>query len=248
MGVTVELTVLIFAAAALYSSVGHAGASGYLAAMAIVGLAPEAMRPTALTLNILVSVITTLRFVQRGHFQWRAFYPFALTSVPAAFVGGVLHLPSPVYKTVVGVILLVSAAQLVRSAHRAAAAESRADSGAVPIVPALGIGAVIGLLSGLTGTGGGIFLSPVLLFMGWAETRRTSGLAAAFILVNSIAGLAGSTFSIAAFPAAMPIWLLAAALGGVLGTELGSRLLPISVVRYLLACVLVIAGLKLILT
>jgi uncharacterized membrane protein YfcA len=244
---TVALTALIFAAAVLYSSVGHAGASGYLAAMAITGLAPEAMRPTALALNILVAVITTLRFTRAGHFKWRAFYPFALTSVPSAFLGGTLHLPSTIYKPVVGAILLLSAVHLIRSAHRASGTGA-ADLVAVPILPALGVGAGIGLLSGLTGTGGGIFLSPVLLVMGWAETRRTSGLAAAFILVNSIAGLAGSTFSVAAFPVAMPVWLIVAGIGAVIGTELGSKVLPIAMLRYILAAVLVIAGLKLIFT
>ncbi len=245
---TLELTLLIFGAAVLYSSVGHAGASGYLAAMAIVGLAPAAMRPTALALNILVSVITTWRFVRAGQFEWRAFYPFALASVPFAFLGGTLHLPSNVYKPVVGVILLIAAAQLVRSAYKAADADAGAEAASVPVLPALGFGAGIGLLSGLTGTGGGIFLSPVLLFMGWAETRRTSGLAAAFILVNSIAGLAGSAFSVADFPASMPIWLATAAAGAMIGTQLGSRLLPVSALRYLLAAVLVIAGLKLMFT
>jgi uncharacterized membrane protein YfcA len=248
MAETIELTVLIFAAAVLYSSVGHAGASGYLAAMAIVGLNPEAMRPTALALNILVSIITTLRFVRAGHFKWHTFYPFALTSIPFAFLGGALHLPSWMYKPIVGVILLLAAVQLVRSAYRAAGADAQTEARTVPVVPALGSGAGIGLLSGLTGTGGGIFLSPVLLFMGWAETRRTSGLAAAFILVNSIAGLAGSTFSIAAFPAAMPIWLATAGVGAIVGTRFGSKLLPIPTLRYLLAAVLVIAGLKLIFT
>ncbi|MBM3535019.1 MAG: sulfite exporter TauE/SafE family protein [Alphaproteobacteria bacterium] len=248
MSDTLELTLLFFAAAVLYSSVGHAGASGYLAAMAIVGIAPAAMRPTALALNILVSVITTWRFFRAGHFEWRAFWPFALASVPAAFVGGALHLPTDLYKRVVGAILLLAAAQLARSAYKAAVADSRADPAAVPIAPALGFGAGIGFLSGLTGTGGGIFLSPVLLFMGWAETRRTSGLAAAFILVNSVAGLAGSAFSLSDFPNALPTWLATAAVGALIGTQLGSKVLPISALRYLLAAVLVIAGLKLLLT
>ncbi len=245
---TIELTILIFAAAVLYSSVGHAGASGYLAAMAVMGMAPEAMRPTALALNILVSVITTLRFVRAGHFRWRAFYPFAVASIPFAFLGGSLNLPTSVYKPVIGAILLVSAAQMVRSAQRVLTHDAESGAIAVPLLPALAVGAGIGLLSGLTGTGGGIFLSPVLLFMGWAETRRTSGLSAAFILVNSIAGLAGTTFSFAAFPAATPIWLLTAAVGATIGAHLGSRVLKGPALRYLLAAVLTIAGLKLIFT
>ena len=170
-----ELAAFVFLAAALYSSVGHAGASGYLAAMAIVGLAPETMRPTALALNILVATIATARYARAGQFDWRTLWPFALASVPAAFLGGVLHLPTTLYRPLVGVILLLAALELVRSARRSAAREADAPRSDVPVVPALLIGAGIGLLSGLTGTGGGIFLSPVLLFLGWAQTRKTSG-------------------------------------------------------------------------
>jgi uncharacterized membrane protein YfcA len=242
-----ELAALIFLAAALYSSVGHAGASGYLAAMAIVGLAPETMRPTALALNILVATIATARYARAGQFDWRTFWPFALASVPAAFFGGMLHLPTTLYRSLVGVILLLSALELVRSARRSAAQEVNAPRSEVPIVPALLIGAAIGLLSGLTGTGGGIFLSPVLLFLGWAQTRKTSGVSAAFILLNSVAALAGTTFALSALPPAIPLWLLAATVGALLGTQLGTRLLPVPALRYALSMVLVIAGAKLIL-
>lgn len=242
-----ELAALIFLAAALYSSVGHAGASGYLAAMAIVGLASETMRPTALCLNILVATIATARYARAGQFDWRTFSPFALASVPAAFLGGMLHLPTTVYRPLVGVILLLSVLELVRSARRSAVREMNALRSEVPIVPALLIGAAIGLLSGLTGTGGGIFLSPVLLFLAWAQTRKTSGVSAAFILLNSIAALAGTTFAVSALPPAVPLWLLAAIIGALLGTQLGTRHLPIPVLRYALSLVLLIAGSKLIL-
>ena len=244
-GETLSLTALIFLAAVLYSSVGHAGASGYLAAMAFIGLAPEVMRPTALALNILVASIATVRYARAGHFQWRAFYPFVVTSVPFAFLGGALQLPSHVYKTVVGVILLIAAVELIRSAQKAFEPEGHRHA---PMIPALLTGAAIGLLSGLTGTGGGIFLSPVMLFAGWAETRRTSGVSAPFILCNSVAGLAGVTTSWTALPDALPVWLVAAALGGLLGTHLGCRVLPVPALRYALATILVIAGAKLILT
>jgi uncharacterized protein len=242
-----ELAALIFLAAALYSSVGHAGASGYLAAMAVVGLAPETMRPTALCLNILVATIATARYARAGLFDRRTLWPFALASVPAAFLGGTLHLPTTLYRPLVGVILLLSALELVRSARRSAAREADASQPDVPVVPALGIGAGIGLLSGLTGTGGGIFLSPVLLFLGWARTRKTSGVSAAFILLNSVAALAGTTFAVSELPPAISVWLLAATVGALLGTQLGTRLLPIPALRYALSLVLVIAGAKLIL-
>src|SRR5438093_5716154 len=243
------LAVLILLAAALYSSVGHAGASGYLAAMALVGMAPDGMRITALVLNVLVATMGTVSYMRAGHFDWRTFYPFVILSIPAAFVGGVIHLPPTIYKPAVGVILLIAAAELGRSAHKVAVAEAgEGRTSGVPLAPGVMVGEVIGLLSGLTGTGGGIFLSPVLLFTGWARTRLTSGVSAVFILVNSIAGLAGTSISFAALPAGLPVWLGAAFTGGMIGTQLGSRWLPVSVLRYLLAAVLVIAGLKLFLT
>lgn len=242
------LAALILLAATLYSSVGHAGASGYLAAMALVGMAPEGMRVTALALNVLVAIIGVVTYRRAGHFDWRTFYPFAFLSVPAAFIGGALHLPPAIYNPAVGVILLVAAAELTRSAHKVAVTEQGEGRAApVPLIPGLIAGGAIGLLSGLTGTGGGIFLSPLLLFTGWARTRRTSGVSAAFILVNSIAGLAGTTVTLTALPAGLPVWIVAAAAGGMVGTRLGSRWLPVPVLRYLLAAVLAIAGLKLVL-
>jgi len=242
-----ELAALILLAATLYSSVGHAGASGYLAAMAVVGLAPETMRPTALALNILVATIATARYARAGLFDWRTLWPFALASVPAAFLGGTLHLPTSLYRPLVGVILLLAALELARSARRSETGEEDASRSDVPVAPALCIGAGIGLLSGLTGTGGGIFLSPVLLFLGWARTRKTSGVSAAFILLNSVAALAGTTFAVSALPPAVPLWLLAATVGALVGTQLGTRLLPVSALRYALSLVLVVAGAKLIL-
>ena len=156
-------------------------------------------------------------------------------------------MPPSFYKPAVGILLLFAAAQLGRSAHRVAELEVRAENRAVPLVPALAAGGVIGLISGLTGTGGGIFLSPVLLFTGWARTRLTSGVSAVFILVNSLAGLAGTTIALSALPTGLPLWGLAALTGGFIGTQLGSRWRPVSVLRYVLALVLVVAGLKLIL-
>ena len=240
------LTGLIFLAAALYSSVGHAGASGYLAAMALFGLAPEVMRPTALALNILVASLAVYRYTRAGQNDWRLLAPFAVASVPAAFLGGLIHVPSEIYRPLVGVILAISAVQFVRTARTAVAAD-RATSPPLPAV-ALASGAGLGLLAGLTGTGGGIFLSPLLLFMHWAETRKASGVAASFILVNSIAGLSGTAFTLGALPGALPVWAAAALLGGLIGTQLGTRLLPIPGLRLVLAAVLMVASAKMLLT
>jgi hypothetical protein len=243
---TLILAALILLAALLYSSVGHAGASGYLAVMALMGLAPEAMRPTALILNILVASIATIRFARAGYFVWRDFYPFALTSIPAAFIGGALALPSQIYKPVVGVILLLAAAELMRSARRAAEGEAVHPDPGVPLAWALPIGAGVGLLSGLTGTGGGIFLSPILLFARWVGMRRSACVAAAFILCNSIAGLTGTRVVAEALPPDLALLLGAAGVGGLIGSQFGSHLLPIAMLRRLLSLVLAIAGLKLI--
>ena len=241
------LAVLIFAAAILYSSVGHAGASGYLAAMALVGVAPDVMKPTALALNILVASIATARYYRAGYFSWSALWPFAIGSVPLSFVGGAITLPGYLYKPTVGLVLFYAAYRLFRSTMEGAM--EAPDKGInIPTVPAVAWGGGIGLLSGLTGTGGGIFLSPLLLFTGWAGTRPTSGTSAAFILVNSIAGLAGAFSGVRFLPDALPVWAVAAAVGGLIGSELGSRKLRSTGIRRALAAVLVIAGLKLMLT
>jgi len=230
-------------AAILYGSVGHAGASAYLAAMALVGVAPEVMRPTALVLNILVASIVTFRFGRAGYVRPLAMLPFLAGSVPAAFLGGALTLPPELYRPLVGVVLLLAAFRFGMTASRA----GDEYPPRAPWVLAVPIGAGIGLLAGLTGTGGGIFLTPVLLIAGWAGTRFAAGTSAAFILANSISGLAGNFGAVGSLPPPIPIWLVAVAIGGVIGSELGSRRLQIPNVRRALAVVLAIAGLKLIL-
>lgn len=237
------LALLIFAAAMLYSSVGHAGASGYLAAMALFGVAPAVMKPTALTLNILVATIATIKFYRAGCFSWRLLWPFAVVSIPCAFIGGYITLPGHAYKTIVGIILLFAAYRLFRVAHKAT---EQTEVKPIPLWAALLSGAIIGLLAGLTGTGGGIFLSPLLLFMGWAETRQSSGLSAAFILANSIAGLLGNVSSVGALPSSIFVFAPAAIIGGFIGAEYGSKHIAGANLRRLLAIVLIIAGLKLI--
>ena len=240
LAIPVLIAALILVVALLYSTVGHAGASGYLAVMALFGMAPIVMKPTALVLNIIVALIGTVRFYRAGFFSWRTFWPFAVASIPASFIGGSLTLPVSVYKLIVGVVLLYSAVRLFLSADSA----DKGKSTLVPIWMALVLGAAIGLLSGLTGVGGGIFLSPVLLLMHWAKTKETSGVSAAFILVNSIAGLLGNIPAISFIPGEITYWAPAALIGGWIGTELGSQWLPIVGIRKWLSAVLVLAGLK----
>ena len=231
-------------AAFLYSSVGHGGASAYLAVMAVAGIAPAEMRPIALLLNVVVSAVASVKFFRAGHFRWRLLWPFALTSIPAAFIGGAITLPTTVYKVVVGVVLLYAAWQLWWTARRG---EELGPTREVAIPLALAIGAALGVLSGLTGVGGGIFLSPLLLIFGWAATKQTSAVAAPFILVNSLAALAAGFLK---NPAAPPdlVWPLAAAVlvGGWLGAEYGSRRFTNPLVRRLLALVLAVAGGKMV--
>ncbi len=238
---SVLIALAFLLASALYSSVGHAGASGYLAAMAFLGAPTPIMRPTALVLNLIVASIASVRFARAGFFSWPLLWPFALGSVPLAFVGGAVTLPGHWYRTLVGLVLWVAAARLWLNWQGRSG-----DPGPPRRGVAVLCGAGIGLLAGLTGTGGGIFLSPLLLFLGWADTRRTAGASAVFILVNSAAGLAGNPASLQNLPAALPLWAGAVVVGGVIGSGYGSRHIGTPTWRRLLGGVLVIAGAKLI--
>ena len=212
--------------------------------MGLVGVPVDQMKPIALVLNIFVATIATYRFYRAGYFSWSLLWPFVITSVPFAFIGGRITLPGAVYRPLVGVVLLYAAYKLVALTLRKGGPEGGKK---VPLIPAMLWGAVIGLLSGLTGVGGGIFLSPLLLLMGWAETRESAGVSAAFILANSIAGLSGNLAVIHRLPH-MIVWLIPAAiLGGIVGSELGSRRLNPVALRRLLAVALVIAAVKMIL-
>lgn len=238
------LAVLFLIVGALYASVGHAGASGYLAVMALVGVDALVMRPTALAINVLVATITFVQFARAGHFSWRLFWPFGLASIPAAFVGGLIHVPAGPLRLAIGVVLLLSAARMAWTTLRPPVNPPQPHAPALPA--ALTCGGVIGLASGLTGTGGGIFLSPVMLIFNWADIKKTAATSSLFILVNSLAGLGGlatkgwtPTPSLAALAAA-------ACAGGFIGAYFGSRVLNARALRLLLSVVLLIAGTKLV--
>ena len=232
----------ILVVAFLYSSVGHAGASGYIAVMTLCGLTATFIRPTALVLNILVACIGSFQFWRAGHFSWPLFWPFALLSVPCAFAGGYLHVSSPILKPLLGAVLLFSAVRLFF--RQGDPAETVEPSRPISV----GVGAGIGFLSGVTGTGGGIFLTPLLLFCRWTYTRRAAAISIVFILVNSIAGLIGYLSSGRAVPT--DAWLLAvgAVAAGSAGSFLGSRRFPVRTISLLLATVLLVAAYKLIFT
>lgn len=231
----------MFLGAVLYTSVGHAGASAYIALMALFGVPAVQMRPTALTLNILVASFTSARYVRANAFRWRTLWPFLAGAVPMAVLGGAIQLPGQFYRPLVGVVLLVAAARLLWPKELKAATQWRDPS----IVAGIAAGAAIGMLSGLTGTGGGIFLSPLLLFLGWSEPRSASGVAAVFILCNSVAGLLGNIAVLRSLPPDLPLYAGAVMLGALIGTTLGIKLAIPGILKAL-GLVLGIAGLKLI--
>lgn len=232
----------VFAVAVLYSSVGHGGASGYLALMALMAVPQAVTRPSALVLNLFVASIGALQFWRAGHFSWNIFWPFALTSIPFAFLGGIIKLPTDAYKILLGFVLLVAAFRLAWKFSR------DATIGPPKAWLALVIGALIGLLSGLVGVGGGIFLTPILLLASWSETKTAAGVSALFIFVNSAAGLAGTLYKreLPALPTEVWIWIAAAVAGGAIGSLLGAKKFDSLVLRRVLAAVLLMAGVKLI--
>src|SRR5438270_7111892 len=236
------LCLAIAVIAFLYSSVGHAGASGYIAIMTLFGLTATVIRPTALVLNILVATIGSFQFWRAGHFSWRLFWPFALLSVPAAYLGGYIQPSASILRILIGVVLLFSAARLIfrRSDPTQTTSPSKPT--------AIGVGAGLGFLSGLTGTGGGIFLTPLLLFCRWAQIRQAAAVSALFILVNSIGGLVGYFAAVGSVPTLGLILAAPAIIGGTIGSYFGSRRFPAQTISILLAIILTIAGGKLIFT
>ena len=247
---TTDITLLALAfliVAVLYSLVGHGGGSGYLAVMAIYGILPADLRPIALALNVLVSSIGVVRFAKVRAFEIKIFWPFVVTSIPCAFIGGLIQLDQTIYKVALGVILLFSAYRLFM--HLPAGENEKTSS--LPLLAALVCGSVIGLLSGVIGVGGGIFLSPILLLMGWATAKQTAGISAGFILVNSLAGLAGLFAASIKDGGSLPfsnvsivVFAVAVVIGGFVGSSIGSKKLGHISLRRVLAVVLVIAAAK----
>jgi hypothetical protein len=243
--IDLALAMLFLIIAALYSSVGHAGASGYIAAMALFGLPAAAVKPTALVLNVLVATLGTWRFARARLVPWRMLLPLIVASVPMAYLGASLHLPAQVYQRILAVVLALSAAQLLRTAGRAVESELDQPLRPMPVWLGLLLGAAIGFVAGITGTGGAIFLTPMLLFAHFATTRIASGASVVFVLANSLAGLGGLGAQLEQLPRAFPWWLGAVAVGALIGTHVGRGALPIASLRRILAIVLLIAAGKL---
>ncbi|MCX6968273.1 MAG: sulfite exporter TauE/SafE family protein [Verrucomicrobia bacterium] len=236
----VALPFLIFSAALLYSSVGHGGASAYLATMALANVDTHLMRPLVLLLNVMVASISLWSFSRKGWFSWSLFWPLALFSIPFAWLGGSILLPAVIYKKIIALVLIYSAYRLWRPAPL-----PRSMDNAMKRPVALGIGGGIGFLSGLTGVGGGIFLSPILILKGWSDVKSTSAVAAAFIVVNSISGLLAIHSRQLEFPHGFGFWLVAALAGGIIGSHIGSRMLTPNGLRRTLGIVLAVASIRL---
>jgi len=243
MDATLIFYIILFVVAFLYASVGHGGASGYLALMALYGFAPEVMKPTALLLNLFVSLTSYIQFYRGGHFKWKIFLPLALASIPMAFVGGLLTIDATIYKKILGALLLLPILRffLLKDNKQAGTVESQ-------IWVSVFIGAGIGFLSGLIGIGGGIILSPILLLLNWTNQKQTAAISALFIFVNSLSGLFGQLTKGIHFSTDM-LWMVVIAFGGgLLGAWFGSLKFRQEVLKFTLATVLTMAAFKLLFT
>lgn len=235
--------ILIFVVAFLYASVGHGGASGYLALMALFSITPDLMKPTALLLNIFVSLISFLQFYRAKHFSWKIFLPFGLASVPMAFLGGSISIDAAVYKNLLGVVLLIPIGKILFM-NQVSVLELKNPESKI----AVPIGGAVGFLSGLIGIGGGIILSPVLVLLKWTDLKQAAAISALFIFVNSISGFAGLLTQGIHISADIYVYVAIAAAGGAWGSFFGANKFNHNILKYLLVFVLTIAAVKLLLT
>jgi len=243
MDLTYWFYFLLFVIAFLYASVGHGGASGYLALMALFSVAPSVMKPTALLLNLFVSLTAFLQFYRGDHFRWKLFWPFALASIPLAYLGGLVMVEAAVYKKILGILLLIPIIRFFFFS-RTNVAEQRDSSLSLSLL----IGAVIGFLSGLIGIGGGILLSPFLLLLKWADQKQTAAISALFIFVNSLSGLAGQLTKGISFTSDMYAFVVIALIGGLCGAYFGALKFKQGILKNVLATVLLLAVYKLLFT
>lgn len=243
MDISLVFYTLLFIVAFLYAAVGHGGASGYLALMALYGVAPEVMKPTALLLNVFVSITSFIQFYRGGYFKWKIFWPLAIGSVPMAFVGGLIPIETELYKKILGVLLLIPVARFLLVTK-----ESEKELATPSIAISLMIGVFIGLLSGLIGIGGGIILSPLLLLLRWTDMKQTAAISALFIFVNSISGLLGQLTKGIHFNTDMYLFVVIAFAGGIFGAYFGALKFNHKVLKYILAIVLLVAAYKLLFT
>ena len=224
----------------LYASVGHGGASGYYAIMALFAMDAVLMKPSALTLNLFVAGISFYHYWKAGYFRWKIFLPFAVGSIPLAFIGGFIEIQEEIYKGILGLFLIFAVLKML-----GVMGKEKAGLKKLPFASGIAFGAILGFISGLIGIGGGIILSPLLLLFRWAEMKEAAAISALFILVNSASGLMGIVSSGNYTPVDnIWIWILIASVGGFAGSYLGSRKMTHKGVKYLLAIVLMLASAK----
>lgn len=241
MELNVLFLFLLFAVAFLYASVGHGGASGYLAVMALFNLAPPVIKSSALLLNIFVSLIAFVQYYRSGYFKWKLFWPFAIASVPAAYMGATVMIDAVIYKKLLGIILIFPILRLFGFFNKETDEQTE-----VNIIIALAVGAVIGFLSGMLGIGGGIILSPVILLLHYGKMKQAASVSALFIFVNSVTGFAGLLSKGIKIDTVVYSWLTVAIAGGMLGAYFGSKKWNTILLKRVLAIVLCIASFKLI--
>lgn len=231
---------LLFIVAFLYASVGHGGASGYLALMALFSFSPAIMRSSSLILNIFVSFISFYQYYKGGYFKWKLFWPFIITSIPASFIGAIITLDAFAYKKILAVLLILPILRLLGIIGKESDTIKELN-----LFWALIIGAIIGLLSGMIGIGGGILLSPIILLLHWGNMKQTAAISALFIFVNSISGLAGLISKGITIDNYIFIWVLIAVTGGIAGAYFGRKQFSNKILKSILAFVLLIASIKL---
>ena len=235
---TVLLSIAVFAAALLFAIAGHTGASAYLAIFGLLGMAPNDIKPVVLALNVVVGSVAVYKFSRAGHFSWRLIWPFILLSIPGSFLGGLIALPTPAYRILVGVVLVYASFRMLFDIPT----KNEAQPDFPPIWLSLLLGAGIGFTAGLIGMGGGILLSPILILTNWAGPQLTAGTIAVFVLVNSISGLLGHWSVSMHLPSQLPIWGAVALVGGWIGAEIGSRRLSANFLRRMLGLILLLSG------
>lgn len=243
MNSEILIPLLIFIVALLYSSVGHGGASGYLAGLGIMGVPISQLKPTALILNVFVSATAFLQYYRNGHFRWSLFWPFALLSVPMAFVGAQIELNPTLYKQILGVCLILAVLRIIGLFGN----PKTEDVKKMPLIPAMLIGAGIGFLSGMMGIGGGIILTPVMLVFRWGKLKEIAAVSALFIFVNSISGIVALFIKGFELNLTLALWISVALIGGLIGSYIGSKKLNQLWLKNILAATLVFAAVKLIL-
>jgi uncharacterized membrane protein YfcA len=231
---------MLFVVAFLYSSVGHGGASGYLAVMAIAGISPMLMKSTALILNLFVAGVAFISFYKAGHFKFRILWPFGITSMPMAFLSAQISIQPALYKILLGICLLIAITWMILKPKLNDRPVKEPS-----LLVALAAGAILGFVSGVIGIGGGILLSPLLILLNWSTIKQTAGISAAFIVLNSMSGLAGLVQKGLSLDSHSILWIIAAFTGGILGSFIGSRKLSVEGMKYTLAGVLFFAAIKL---